>query len=191
MPIYNSVLMSLLQLHTISNHPIKLQQRLSRRPSMDCTEAIDRLEGKSSPKPTLQELAAMETKCRVSRVLQMRIEGGTAPGISCPTPRTDGPADYLNSPQPLQREFCLQYYRSFANGKPVSEFYCKICNSELGDLPPSTCDMCRRHGRLARPTSGTAFERVNMSRIEVGLITVAEYRLREISDLSKSRWSRR
>ena len=158
---------------------------------MDCTEAIDRLEGKSSPKPTLQELASMETKRRVTRVLQMRIEGGTATGISCPPLRTDGLADYLNSPRLLHREFCLHYYRNFANGKPVSEFYCKTCNLELGDLPPSTCDMCRRHGRLARPNDATAFERVTMSRIEVGLITVAEYRLREICDVSESRLSGR
>ena len=177
--------MSLLQPYTISDHPTKLRQRLRRQPNMDCTEAIDRLEEKSSLKPTLQELAAMETNRRVTRVLQMRIEGGTATGISCPPPRTDGLADYLDSPQPLHREFCLHYYRNFANGKPVSEFYCKTCSLELGDLPPSTCDMCHRHGRLARPTGGIAFERVNMSRVEVGLVTVAEYRLREICDVSK------
>ncbi|KAK0514259.1 hypothetical protein JMJ35_002876 [Cladonia borealis] len=146
---------------------------------MDCTEAIDRLEGKSSPKPTLQELAAMGTKRRVTRVLQMRVEGGTTTGINSPPPRTDGPADYLNSPQPLHREFCLQYYRKFAKGKPISEFCCKTCNLELGDLPPSTCDMCRRHGRLAHPTGVTALERVGVSRTKVGLITVAEYKLRE------------
>lgn len=191
MLIYTSALTSLLHPYKISNHPTKLQQNRRQQPNMDCTEAIDRLEENSSPKPTLQELAAMETKRRVTRVLQMRIEGGTAAGISCPTPRTDGLADYLNSSQPLQSEFCLNYYRSFANGRPVSEFYCKTCNSELGDVPPSTCDMCRRYGRLACPTGGTTFERVNMSRIEVGLITVAEYRLREIRDVSNSRQSRR
>ena len=158
---------------------------------MDCTEDIDRPEGQSSLKPTLQELAAMETKRRVTRVLQMRIEGGTTTGTSYPPSRTDGLADYLDSPQPRHREFCLHYYRNFAHGKPISEFYCKTCNLELGDLPPSTCDMCRRYGRLARPNDRNAFERVNMSRTEVGLITVVEYRLREICDVNKSRLSRR
>lgn len=171
--------MSLLEHHTIPNHPTKLQQILRQQPKMDCTEAIDRLEGKSSPKPTLQELAAMGTKRRVTRVLQMRVEGGTATGINCPPPRTDGLADYLESPQPPHREFCLQYYRKFAEGKPISEFHCKTCSLELGDLPPSTCDMCRRHGRLASPTGGATLERVRVSRTEVGLITVDEYKLRE------------
>ena len=35
--------------------------------------------------------------------------------------------------------------------------------------------MCRRHGRLDHPTGGTAFERVGMSRIGVGLNIVVDY----------------
>ena len=171
--------MSLLQTHTISNHPTKLQQRLRQQDNMDCTEAIDRLEGKSSPKQTLQELAAMESKGRVTRVVQMQVEGRTTTGINCPPPRTDGLADYLDSPQPLHGEFCLQYYRKFAKGKPISEYHCKTCNLELGDLPPSTCDRCCRHGRLAHPTEGIPLMRVGVSQTKVGLITVTEYRLRE------------
>ena len=172
--------MSLLQHHTIINHPTTLQLIIHQQPNMDCTDAIDRLEAKSSPKPTLQELAAMGTKRRVTRVLQMRVEGGTTTGINCPPPRTDGPADYLDSPQPLHREFCLQYYRKFAKGKPISEYCCKTCDHELGDLPPNTCDMCRRHGRLAaRPNEWSTLERVGVSQTKIGLITVAEWKLRE------------
>ena len=51
--------------------------------------------------------------------------------------------------------------------------------------------MCRRHGRLGHLTGGTAFERVDMSRIGVGVNIVVDFRHREICDVSRSRLSMR
>lgn len=37
----------------------------------------------------------------------------------------------------------LSYYRVFSAGKPVTEFCCKACGKELGNVAPEKCHRCR------------------------------------------------
>lgn len=120
-------------------------------------------------KPCPQELTTRETTHIVTRVLQILIKGGIATVISYPPSRTKGLTDNLNSPRLLHRKYHVHYYRNFIKGKPVSDLSYNTYNLELGDLPSGACAMYRRHGRLDYPTGGIAFERVDMSRIGVGL----------------------
>lgn len=42
-----------------------------------------------------------------------------------------------------QETFLLSYYRVFSAAKPITEFCCKACGTELGNVPPDKCHRCR------------------------------------------------
>ena len=77
----------------------------------------------------------------------------------------------LNAESPVQDQSSLSYYRLFYLGKPVSEFYCKMCNIGLGHIAPSRCNRCRPFAKILEPLERTI---VGFTQVPYG-ITMGEY----------------
>ena len=52
----------------------------------------------------------------------------------------------------------LFYCRVFSFGMPISEFYCKVCDKDLGDIPPDICDQCGIMLKRSGPRERTIVE---------------------------------